>query len=174
MPPFALVEAPMRSTLVLAALLGVGLGCGSHVGGADELPLPAHTTLSPPPGPFNDQLPVTLTADAPATIFVTTDGTDPNASATRLSGASPFTVTLTQTTHLTYFSRTPNGANEPISSADYVRAGGKKGSISGVVVVGDVAVNQALALFADGQLTPLGMLAAPGTVPFEVDGLANG
>src|SRR2546423_1330084 len=72
-------------------------------------PVAAVTTLSPPPGVFNDKLTVTLTTDKPATIIVSTDGSDPATSGSRVTGASPLSVQLKKTTKLQFFSQTPQG-----------------------------------------------------------------
>jgi hypothetical protein len=53
--------------LILAACGNDGIfGAGAPV-----------TTLSPAPGPFNDKVTVTFATNMPATVYVTTDGSDP-------------------------------------------------------------------------------------------------
>ncbi len=171
-------------------LLAVGLmlvGCGRPPaslepigGGGIEEPIPVApvapiTTLSPAPAPFNDKLTVKLSTDREATVFLTLDGSDPQlASAERIERAAPFTVELTKTTTLRYFAKTAEGGLEPPRSGEYVRAGGPKGTVRGVVQVGAAAVGLSLALSVDGQLTALPKATAPGPVPFFVEKVGDG
>ena len=41
-----------------------------------EVP-PPKTTVDPPPGPFNGDVTLTFTTDRPATVYLSTDGSDP-------------------------------------------------------------------------------------------------
>lgn len=149
-----------------------GIDAGSD---ASTPPVPAVTSLSPPPGPFNGGVVVTLTTDVPATIHVTTDGSDPKiASAARKSGEGTVTLELTATTTLTFYSVSRDGAEEPVRTAEYVRAGATKGTVSGVVVVDTIAVGHAIGLFTNGTLTDLGSVTQPQEIPFTVTGLGSG
>jgi hypothetical protein len=159
---------------MIAAGLFLGLGCGAS-GTATNSGGPK-TTLSPPPGPFNDTVTVTLTTDIPADIFVTTDQTDPHVgSLSRISGPSPLTLNLTRTTTLTYFSRTSKGNEEVVQTADYTRAGGKKGTVTGTIVVGSVAANTSINLQNDRMgVQTFQPLMKEGVIPFEIDGVTSG
>lgn len=170
-----------RRIAALAAFFVIATACGRppvQVPDAGEEPVqeePAVTSLSPEPGPFNDKVTVTLTTDKPATIYLTTDGSDPKVdSAERQSAEGTLTVELTGTTTLTFFSRTAGGAEEPVRAAQYIRAGGKPGTISGVVVVDTLAVDHAVGLFHNGSLTDLGAVTQPQEVPFVIEGAATG
>ena len=90
-----------RIASVIAVLLAVGCSKKLPTKVPESKPAPplaAVTTLSPPPGVFNDKLTVTLTTDKPATIIVSTDGSDPASSGSRVTGASPLTIELKKTT----------------------------------------------------------------------------
>jgi|GEM_PF-2325474 len=68
--------------------------------GAPDLTAPV-VTADPSTTTFNGTLDVTLTADEPATIYYTTDGSTPTTAST--SGDSPVSVSLTATTTLMFF-----------------------------------------------------------------------
>jgi hypothetical protein len=134
------------------------------------------TTLSPPPGPFNDTVTVTFTTDKPATIFVTTDRTDPHvASLSRITGPSPLKLEIKRTTTVTYFARTAAGDEEEVKTGEYIRAGGKKGQITGVIVTGDLVSKAHISLQNNGQeeqsFSPPGK---PTEIPFVLTGLKTG
>lgn len=176
----------MRSLRLLLACGLLTVGCqapspelenGEQDGGSVVPPEleAAVTSLTPPPGPFNGTVTVHLETDRPATIFVTTDGSDPrDASGPRITGPSPLVVELTATTTLMYYSRTPEGADEAVRVADYTRVGEASGSVQGVVVVGSLAAGKDLALSVDGALQPLGKLSAAGELPFSLIELSAG
>jgi len=135
----------------------------------------AVTTLTPPPGSFNDRVAVVLATDIPATVYATTDGSDPKKpGAGRHEGASPLSVELTATTTLSFYSRTPAGVDEAVRTAQYVRAGGRAGTISGVVVVGSIAVGKDVGLGVNLGATSIGRLEAPGEIPFTLENLDTG
>ena len=164
---------------LLALPLSIACGGPTLDGGAPGSPetpvTPATpvTTLDPAPGPFNDRVTVTFTTSPQATVFVTTDGSDPRTSvATRLSGPSPFQLELTKTTTLTFYAS--NGTDEVVRSAEYVRAGGAAGSVTGVIVVDTVAVGKELSLFTDLKSQPLAAAMTKGEVPFRLEGLGSG
>ena len=138
-------------------------------------PVAAKTTLKPPPGPFNQSVEITFETDKPATIFYTVDGSDPLVEGkARISGKAPLKLTLTASTTVTWSSRTDEGATEETRSGKYLRAGGKIGSVSGVVVVGGVATNQDVALLLDNKPILLGKLAQPGELPFALEDVSAG
>ncbi|MGC4113138.1 MAG: chitobiase/beta-hexosaminidase C-terminal domain-containing protein [Myxococcales bacterium] len=137
-------------------------------------PQPARTTLEPPPGPFNGSVEVTFTTDKPATVYFTTDGSDPKQSPTVQAKPAPFHLTFDQTTTLALFSKTEDGAREDARSVMYVRAGGPKGTVSGVVVLGELAAGNEIAVAADLGTLPLGLVAQKGEVPFTVTDLTTG
>lgn len=151
------------------ALLALAACAGPYFG------TPAVTTLTPPPGPFNDRVTLTFATDLPATIFATFDGTDPTVdSPARVSGPAPLVVPLDRHATVHFFSETADGVREPVRSVQYVRAGGVPGTISGVVVVGSVAVGRGVALARDGDLLELGRPASPVELPFTLTGLDSG
>jgi hypothetical protein len=163
----------------IVPLLFVCAACGKLPAKVDpEPPAPPPvpvTTLTPPPGPFNGKVTVKLEADLPSTVFLTTDGTDPGVEGpTRVSGPSPLTIELTRTATLTYFARTEAGGQEAPQVAKYSRAGAVGGTISGVVVVGGVAVGKEVVLQADGVQTSLGSTPDAGELPFVLTGLDTG
>ncbi len=164
-------ETFMRS-LVLSLALLIATGCGGSTGQAGGTP--AKTSLNPPAGPFNGEVTVTFTTDKPADLFISTDGSDPRTSPTRVNSASPATITLKQTTAVTYFSRTPEGLEEELHTAQYVRAGGPKGTVSGVVVLGNPTAGHAVSIVSDGNATPLGPGVAKTELPFFIKDLTSG
>ncbi len=140
-----------------SVLLGFGLaGCGDDDGGggaADAMNNPTAdamvvvtpdanndtqaptTTANPVGGNFFDMpTTVTLTADEPATIYYTTDGTEPMASSA--SGASPLTVTLpagVDPADLKFWAEDGAGNAETTKTETYTR------DASGMIVVSDFA-----------------------------------
>lgn len=157
-----------RSLLVTASLLALAACGGPSFGSGTPT-----TKLDPPPGPFNDKITVTFTTDLAAKVFLTTDGTDPrDAKGTRVSGDSPFKLDLSESTTVTYYAS--NGNDELVHSVQYIRAGGKKGTISGVIVVDSVALAKPIALLADQNQTVFPALTAKGEIPFVIEGLATG
>lgn len=165
----------MRTRLLLFTAIAV-LSCGGPPKvDPGNTPVPAKTTISPEPGPFNGSVDVTLTSEPAATIYYSTDGADPTVEgASRKVGKSPVSFTLNQTTTVKYYSRTDQGADESVSSATYVRAGGAPGTISGVVVVGTVAVGKQMELTVNGSGQTLNAVNVPSEVPFSLTGLAEG
>ncbi|MBI3185037.1 MAG: hypothetical protein HYZ28_23095 [Myxococcales bacterium] len=140
-----------------------------------EPPPVAKTTVSPPPSVFTGKLTIRFETDRPATVFATTDGSDPRVEAKgRLTGAAQLSVQLDRTSVVSFFSRTPEGGEETVQTATYTRAGGEPGSISGVVVVGGLAVQKEIALSVDGAITRLGKVNAPGELRFSATGLDSG
>jgi len=76
------------------------------------------TTLSPPPGDFEQFQQVIFTTDTPATVHVTVDGSDPRQEGgPRLSGPSPFSVTLDRTSIVSFYAE--GAAAEPVRSVLY-------------------------------------------------------
>jgi hypothetical protein len=138
-------------------------------------PQPAKTTLKPPPGPFNDELTVTFETDVPAKVHYSTDGSDPRSGKDPKVGDAPYTVKIKETTTFTFGSRSRvNGLDEELRSAQYIRAGGKPGTASGVVVVGGVAVGTSVAVLVDGAVTELGKIQEKGEIPFRITSLGSG
>lgn len=172
---------PSRALLVLASLLAA---CGRTFldpTPAEPMPpdasvaaVPARTTLDPPPGPFNGEITVLVTTDRPATVFYVLGGDDPKTSPDVQAKESPFSLTFAETTTLGLYSRTPEGALEDVHSVVYVRAGGPKGTVSGILVVGGTALGHEAGIAADLQSETLGKLTSKGELPFQVTGLATG
>ena len=137
--------------------------------------VPAATVkVSPPPGPFNGAVELTFTADREATVFVSLDGKDPRTtSAGRLSGPSPFKVTLNKTAVVKYFA-SEGGKDGDLLDGQWIRAGGPAGTISGTVVVGSFATAMDVGLSMNGKIQALGHPLAPVELPFSYDHLASG
>lgn len=166
------LRAAFRSALAAALLLATALPLACGPGDVEPA---AVTTLDPPPGPFNGSLELTFTTDKAATIHVTTDGSDPrDADSTRITGESPLTVTLDANAVVSFFSVTAKGTEESLRSVQYIRAGGPKGTVTGAVVVGSLALGHPVALQYGTSLLELGTLDEPGELPFELAGLPSG
>lgn len=160
----------------VVALIAVGCGQspGSFVPYPDAKLGPPTTSASPAAGPFNGEVTVTFTSDRPATIYVSTNGSDPQTEpAGRLSGPSPFEVKLTATTTVKYFA-SEHGRDEPLKVGTWVRAGGPVGTITGTLYAGDFVVNQEVGLFSNGSLKKLGTPTAPTEYPFSFENVKNG
>ncbi len=162
----------------LAFVTVVAVSCGQGPGPLQISPnavlAPPATTVAPPPGPFDGDVTLTFSTDRDATIFVTTDGSDPRTqSATRLSGAAPFTVKLTATSTVKYFA-SANGKDEDLQTGQWVRAGGPVGTITGVVVTGSFVDGELVGLSNNGQTTVLGTPATPTELPFRIDMVKSG
>jgi hypothetical protein len=168
----------MRSLLLSTAFALGLLGCGQRPGPLvfepnAELAPPA-VKASPPPGPFNGDLEITFTADREATIYLSTNGEDPRTSTIgRLSGPSPYTLKVSANTTVKYFA-SEGGKDGDLQEGQWVRAGGPKGTISGVVVVGGFAVGKEAGLFRNTTLKNLGKPMTAGEVPFQFTGLQSG
>ncbi len=166
----------MRSLALAFAVFAVSCGNG-------PLPLkiipdamlpPPKTSVTPPPGPFNDTVTLTFTTDRAANVFLTTDGSDPRTdSKNRQSGPSPFQVTLSATSTVTYFSSV-EGKDEELNTGTWTRAGGPVGTITGVVVVGTFAINKAIGVADNLNLKMLTPPTAPAEIPFQFTGVTNG
>src|SRR4051812_15009291 len=96
----------MRSSCLALAVFVVSCG-------GSPLPLtwtpnatlaPPVSKVSPPPGVFNGDIKLIFTTDRPATIFLSTDGSDPrNTTTTRVEGPSPFELIIKATTTINWF-----------------------------------------------------------------------
>ncbi len=161
----------LLTSLLLAAACG---GPGPLVVTPDaELPPPA-TKVTPPPGPFNGSVALTFESDRPATIFVSVDGKDPRTTSVgRLSGPSPFRVTLEKTTTVRYFASV-GGKDEELKEGQWLRAGGPKGTIAGVVVVGEFAAGKKVGVLRNGVMKDLGKPASATELPFFFENLSTG
>lgn len=133
-------------------------------------------TVSPAPGPFNDTLEVTLTLDQPGLLYVTTDGSDPLVeSELRIVSSAPVKVTLARTSTVKWVSEGPElKSRSDTLSGEYVRAGGKPGTISGVIVTGDVIVGHGVQLSLDGDAQEFEAPTEPSRIPFSYTGVADG
>lgn len=135
---------------------------------------PPRVKASPPAGPFNGEVTITFEAERPATIYFSTNGEDPRLSSLgRVSGQSPLELTISANTTVKYFASV-DGKDGELEEGTWIRAGGPKGTISGVVVVGGFAVNKEVGLFNNGDLKLLGKPAAPTEMPFSFTGLTTG
>jgi hypothetical protein len=157
------VAFPLMTLLLLAA-------CGP--GPTDLAPGPlapvapkAVVSLVPEPGPFTGTLTVTLSTDHPATLRVTTDGSDP-AGEGALTGNAPMTVELTATSTIRYVSRTEVGVLNGPHEASYERIGPAPGSISGTLTAGASVGGYPLFVLVGSTATPVEG-GAPGTFAFE-------
>jgi hypothetical protein len=168
----------MRLASVVVAAALACFGCG---GPGPLVPIP-NATLPPPavkatpaPGPFNGSTTVTLTSDRDdAVIYYSTNGKDPRSSSTgRVSGPSPLTVTLDQTTTIRAFASS-GGRDGDLFEGQWIRAGGPAGTITGVVVVGSYAASYEVGLSMNGQTDSLGKPGTPKEIPFSFDKLQSG
>ncbi len=168
----------------LVLLLLPLLACGQQLpaSGSPVVPPPvvapapaAVVTLTPPPGPFLDRVQIQLATDIEATVTVSLDGSDPHHPGPAVhTGPSPLAVSLNQTATLTYFAKTSAGTESAVATAQYIRAGGPAGSISGVVVVGTFALKKEVGLRTDGAVQKLGSPQTETEIPFQVTGLKSG
>ena len=159
-------------SFVVLPLAAVLAACG----GAVPLPIavepnaalpPPRSVASPPPGPFNGSVEITITSDRPAQIYVSLDGSDPRFSATgRLASPSPFTFTVEKTAKVQWFA-SADGKDEELHAGDWIRACGPKGSISGVIQVGSLAVGKDLGVRRNFELKRLASIPMAGEVAFE-------
>jgi hypothetical protein len=116
------------------------------------------TTADPPPGLYQSVGTVTLTSDKPATIYYTTDGSNPTQSST--SGASPVTVTgVVADTTLKFFAIDSLGNIEAIKLARYV-------------IDGTAPTSSAIPAGGSYQVVPLVVLSAnePANIRYTLDG----
>src|SRR5687767_5544458 len=96
----------MRALPLVFALLA--LSCG-------QTPLPLkidpnatlaapQSKVSPPPGVFNGDIKLIFTSDRPATIYLSTNGSDPReTTAGRIEGPSPLELIIKATTTVSWF-----------------------------------------------------------------------
>jgi hypothetical protein len=152
-------------------------------GGSTPLPIavdpnaslgPPKSIASPLPGPFNGTVDVTITSDRPSTIYVSIDGSDPRFTSTgRLSGPSPFKFTLVQTAKVQWFA-SQDGKDEELKSGDWIRACGPKGTITGTVHIGSLAIGKEVGVRRNFELKKLGSIPAAGELGFEFKDVASG
>jgi predicted small lipoprotein YifL len=168
----------MRS-LCLAALLALA-ACGPQgpfplVFEPDAVVPPPTITLTPPPGPFNGSVTVTVAADQKATLFWTSEKVDPRSTTRgRQEAPAPATITLDRTTTLTLFASN-DGKDSELVSGTWVRAGGPVGTITGTVIFGGFCAGKEIGIARNGQIRRLGkapMMA--GAIPFSFTGLMTG
>ena len=163
--------------VVLVAALALS-GCGQKPGPIVIEPNaelgPPSVKASPPAGPFNGEITVTFESERPATIYFSTNGEDPRTSSLgRVSGPSPLTLVVSATTTVKYFASAA-GKDGELEEGTWLRAGGPRGTISGVVVVGGFAVNKKVGLFRNATLEELGTPMMPTELPFLFEGLRTG
>lgn len=168
----------MRLSIFVVAVALASLGCGQKPGPLvlepDAELAPPRVKADPPAGPFNGEITITFEAERPATIYFSTNGEDPrNSSLGRTSGESPLTLTISADTTVKYFA-SADGKDGELQEGTWLRAGGPKGTISGVVVVGGFAVNKEVGLFRNATLENLGKPQMPTEIPFFYEGLGTG
>ncbi len=169
----------MRLPIVFFAAAALALtACGQKPGPLEIEPnaelAPPRVNADPPAGPFNGEITITFTSERPATIFYSTNGEDPrNSTLGRVSGESPLTLTINANTTVKYFASV-GGKDSELQEGTWVRAGGPKGTISGVVVVGGFAVNKAVGLFRNAELQDMGKPMMPTEIPFLFTDLRTG
>ncbi|MBK7858481.1 MAG: hypothetical protein IPJ65_07630 [Archangiaceae bacterium] len=135
---------------------------------------PPVSKVSPPPGVFNGELKLIFTTDRPATIYLSTDGSDPrNTTAGRVQGPSPLELVIKATSTVSWFA-SADGKDEELHTGTWTRAGGPKGTISGVVVVGAFAVGKSIGVARNLSLQTLPRQTAPSEVPFLFEGVFTG
>lgn len=154
------------------------LACGQAPLPAVFVPLatlpPPVTKVSPPPGPFDGEVELTFTTELPATIYVSTDGSDPTTSTkSRVEGESTLKVKIDQTSTVNYFA-SAGGRDEALQSGIWTRAGPAVGTISGFVVVSDFAIGKLVGVTRNAQTLMLGKPTKPAEIPFSFTGLAEG
>ncbi len=110
------------------------------------------TTASPVPGRYSSALLVSLTADVPATIYYTTDGTTPTTASTIYT--APIQVNVTTT--INYFAVDIDGIPEPIKSGTW--------TIHTTDLVASIKINNG----APYTNTPIVTLALSATDPMGV------
>ncbi len=167
----------MRALFVLFAVM-LSFACGQKPGPLELEPNaelgPPGVKANPPAGPFNGAITITFESDRPATIYLSTNGQDPRTSSIgRVSGPSPLTLEVAATTTVKYFASV-DGKDGELEEGTWVRAGGPKGTISGVVVVGGFAVGKKAGLFRNTNLLELGTPTMPTEIPFKYEGLRTG
>ncbi len=164
--------------LPLALLVLLSVNCGQIQHAFEIEPNaelgPPKVTAEPPAGLFNGEITITLKADLDATIYVSSNGNDPRTTTLgRLSGPSPFSVTINATTQLQYFASV-DGKDGELTEGLWTRAGGPKGTISGVIVVGNFAVGKQVGLSHNFNIDALGTPVAPSEMPFMLTNLVTG
>ncbi len=105
----------------LAGLLLLMAGCGGGGGGGGASEETADTTppvvsASPAPGTYDTTITVTLVANETATIYYTTDGSDPTPDSPTYTDP----IQLSQSTTLKYFAVDEAGNESPVTTAQYV------------------------------------------------------
>ncbi len=102
-------------TVLLLALISCGGGGG---GGGEETAdtTPPQVSASPPAGTYDAPQSVVLTADEPATIYYTTDGSDPTTASPTYTGP----IAITESTTLKFFGVDAAGNQGTITTAEYV------------------------------------------------------
>lgn len=141
----------MRGVSLLLMALVLACGPGERPGIQDDPPdsTPPRTTVSPEGGRFEGALNVTLSADEPAQIHWTIDGSDPESSATVSSGPSPQTILLEPSRRvvLRFFAEDEAGnREEPREETFEVVRQLEPASISGRVHVHELAAEGTVAL----------------------------
>lgn len=107
-----------RDVTVLAAQhSALYAGTAGGVVNVMQVVVPVATKVSPLPGTFTSALRVTLTTNKPASIYYTTDGSDPETSGSRQLYSAP--VSLSATTTVKYCAVDEGGTVEPAHSALY-------------------------------------------------------
>jgi hypothetical protein len=135
---------------------------------------PPVTKVAPAPGPFNGEVELTFTTELPATVFVSTDGADPQiTSKGRIEGPSPLKLKLSKTTEVKYFASV-GGRDEELQAGKWLRAGPAVGTISGVVVVGDFGANKLVGVTRNAQTLKLPKPTKAAEIPFTFTELAEG
>jgi predicted small lipoprotein YifL len=163
---------------IFVLVAALASSCGQKPGPLDFEPnavlAPPRVKADPPAGPFNGEITITFESERPATVYYSTNGEDPRTSSLgRVSGESPITLTISANTTVKYFASV-GGKDGELEEGTWVRAGGPKGTISGVVVVGGFAVNKEVGLFRNSALENLGKPMMPTEIPFAFTGLRTG
>ena len=148
----AAMRLPLFVVVVALGLSGCGQKPGPLVIEPDAELGPPGVKADPPAGPFNGEITITFETPRPATIYFSTNGQDPRTSTVgRVSGPSPQTLKVSANTTVKYFA-SANGKDGELSEGTWTRAGGPRGTISGVVVVGGFAVGKEVGLFRNTSL----------------------
>jgi chitobiase/beta-hexosaminidase-like protein/fibronectin type III domain protein/NHL repeat-containing protein len=143
-------------------------------------------TASPNGGTYYSAQTVILTAIHPATIYYTTDGSDPRTSATRQSFTTTGQLTITATTTLKYYAADFDGNMSSVTTQDYVvttdAAPGVPTDVSAIAGNARATVSfTAPASNGGSAITSFTITSSPGNIsststaiPITVTGLTNG
>jgi hypothetical protein len=158
-------------------------GGGDNGGGTVVDTTAPETLIAPPGGLYESAITVTLTANEPATLTWTLDGTDPLESSTVQTAASPATLSVEGSFTLKVFATDTAGNKEAVRTEAYtILSSLTPAIIAGTVHVAERLRNESLyvSAFVQGSQGPieakkvvLGMTQAA-EAPFVIEALGSG